>query len=543
MPTIYHHPLTSSIEVDTEFDSTKIPVKYTTSTQESVYTIVSDAIFIGDSNTQSITFTANNFTNINFREEGCDSEGRTLNLEEIYNLKSAFDIDEDKITFKVDVYFDNKVTFNGDSIFNGKAQFKNPHYIIFEETGENLEEYISNHDWTFTNTITFSGADKINVNDDTTLEDYVENKIIEKGRIQIKVVDELPQPGESGVLYLIADIDETGESFYKEYLWITKDSKYELIGTTKINYSDLIQKNKNNELPQFEKEKWIKFNGKPGIMFDNKFYLFDSLLSEDGETTVGDEKYVKLKDNNVLEGEIGLTFNGQFFSFESLYNTEWTGPNFITNKSDIIVEDENRILVCTIENEESLKIMTDSEDYIILDAQCIDQNSTQWVEIDYLEREGRCGAYLSFTPSMQPAYAWFIVKTMNITDAADSGGSVKDVAIFLRNNKEIKPKSGVSSNSFKYKTSPTGIYTYLPENNLIITVSTGIVNLFITHSSFTILDAHLISSTGLSKISGFSNNEIAMTIDQSHDGYDWLALKVLNKDSGNVFYRSIKITK
>ena len=35
MPTIYHHPLTSSIEVDTEFDSTKIPVKYTTSTQES----------------------------------------------------------------------------------------------------------------------------------------------------------------------------------------------------------------------------------------------------------------------------------------------------------------------------------------------------------------------------------------------------------------------------------------------------------------------------------------------------------------------------
>lgn len=546
MPTIYHHPLTSSIEVDTEFDSTKIPVKYTTSTQESVYTIVSDAIFIGDSNTQSITFTANNFTNINFREEGCDSEGRTLNLEEIYNLKSAFDIDEDKITFKVDVYFDNKVTFNGDSIFNGKVQFKNPHYITFEETGEDLEEYISNHDWTFTNTITFSGADKINVNDDTTLEDYVKNKIIEESRFQIVICkDGLPEEGEEGIMYLVPKEDETGETYYEEYIWLKEDEKFELIGSTKVKYGDFIQKNDNNSLPQYSKEEWTKFNNKPGIMFDGKFYLLEYLESEDGETIGLDERYVKLHECNSLEGETGLCFNGQFFSFESLYNKEWAGPDFITDKEGITVDDnDDGILICTVGNEDELKIMTESSDYIIIDAQCVDQNTNQWAEIDYLEREGRCGVIMSFTPSSAPASAWLIVKTMNITDAVDAGGAVKDIAIFLRTNDTINPKSGsTTGESFKYKKSPSGIYTNLPENELVIDITTDIANLYITHSSFILLDAHLVTQNGLSQITGFSNNEIVLNIDQTETGCDWLALKVLNKTSGNTFYRSIKINK
>ena len=73
MPTIYHSQLTSSIETDTTFDSDKSPVKYDTSSQSSVYTIVSDVIFIGDKNTESITFTANSFENVLFKEDGCDA--------------------------------------------------------------------------------------------------------------------------------------------------------------------------------------------------------------------------------------------------------------------------------------------------------------------------------------------------------------------------------------------------------------------------------------------------------------------------------------
>lgn len=200
MPTIYHHPLTSSIEVDTEFDSRKIPVKYTTSTQESVYTIVSDAIFIGDSNTQYITFTANKFVDILFKEEGCDSKGRTLTVEELYKIASTFNVDENKITFEIPVVFDNDV------YFNKKAYFYEPTDIIFQKNNENLEEYISNHAWTFTNTITFSGADKINVNDNTTLEDYVKNKIIEEGKLKIVICkDGLPEKGEEGIMYLVPE--------------------------------------------------------------------------------------------------------------------------------------------------------------------------------------------------------------------------------------------------------------------------------------------------------------------------------------------------
>lgn len=540
MPTIYHHPLTSSIEVDTEFDSRKIPVKYTTSTQESVYTIVSDAIFIGDSNTQYITFTANKFVDILFKEEGCDSKGRTLTVEELYKIASTFNVDENKITFKIPVIFDENVYFNAQAIFN------EPTDIIFQKNHENLEDYISNNNWTFTNTITFSGADKINVIGDITLEDYVKNKIIEKGRLQIVICkDGLPEEGEAGLMYLVPKKDETGETYYEEYIWVKEDGKFELIGSTKVKYGDFIQKNDDNTLPQYSKEEWKKFNGKPGVMFDGKFYLFKYLESEDGETIGLDDRYVKLHECNSLEGETGLCFNGQFFSFESLYNKEWTGPDFITDKEGITVDDnDDGILICTVGNEDELKIMTESSDYIIIDAQCVDQNARQWAEIDYLEREGRCGVIMSFTPSSAPASAWLIVKTMNITDTADAGGAVKDIAIFLRTSDTINPKSGTATGeSFKYKKSPSDIYTNIPENELVIDITTDITNLYITHSSFILLDAHLVTQNGLSQITGFSNNEIVLSIDQTQTGCDWLALKVLNKASGNAFYRSIKINK
>ena len=49
------------------------------------------------------------------------------------------------------------------------------------------------------------------------------------------VVDELPATGVKGVFYFIPKSDSTNENnIYEEYIWITADNKYELVGSTAV---------------------------------------------------------------------------------------------------------------------------------------------------------------------------------------------------------------------------------------------------------------------------------------------------------------------
>ncbi len=55
-------------------------------------------------------------------------------------------------------------------------------------------------------------------------------------KISYKVVTELPETGESGIIYFVPPITRTTQNEYEEYMWI--DGAFELIGTTEIDLSD-----------------------------------------------------------------------------------------------------------------------------------------------------------------------------------------------------------------------------------------------------------------------------------------------------------------
>ena len=62
------------------------------------------------------------------------------------------------------------------------------------------------------------------------------------GKLKPKVVASLPATGESGVLYLVS-ADGSGKNLYNEYVWIEEETRFELLGQTKvdIDLSDYVQ--------------------------------------------------------------------------------------------------------------------------------------------------------------------------------------------------------------------------------------------------------------------------------------------------------------
>lgn len=56
--------------------------------------------------------------------------------------------------------------------------------------------------------------------------------------LSFEVVEELPQSGEEGVIYLVPNEDET----YTEYIWISDEERFELIGTTDVDLTNYYTK-------------------------------------------------------------------------------------------------------------------------------------------------------------------------------------------------------------------------------------------------------------------------------------------------------------
>lgn len=56
------------------------------------------------------------------------------------------------------------------------------------------------------------------------------------GGFDVQVVDELPEAGEQGVLYLVSN-SSSGTNIYDEYIWIESQTKYEMLGTTEVDIS------------------------------------------------------------------------------------------------------------------------------------------------------------------------------------------------------------------------------------------------------------------------------------------------------------------
>ena len=62
--------------------------------------------------------------------------------------------------------------------------------------------------------------------------------------LSFEVVEELPQTGEEGVIYLVPNEDET----YTEYIWISDEERFELIGTTDVDLTNYYTKSESDGL-------------------------------------------------------------------------------------------------------------------------------------------------------------------------------------------------------------------------------------------------------------------------------------------------------
>ena len=56
--------------------------------------------------------------------------------------------------------------------------------------------------------------------------------------LSFEVVEELPQSGEEGIIYLVPNEDET----YTEYIWISDEERFEIIGTTDVDLTNYYTK-------------------------------------------------------------------------------------------------------------------------------------------------------------------------------------------------------------------------------------------------------------------------------------------------------------
>lgn len=85
---------------------------------------------------------------------------------------------------------------------------------------------------------------------DTKIKEYITQKVGNAvGNItsfRFKVVTELPQTGEVGVVYLKALAEQESSNLYEEFIWV--DDSYEFIGTNEIDLSNYYTKEETNKL-------------------------------------------------------------------------------------------------------------------------------------------------------------------------------------------------------------------------------------------------------------------------------------------------------
>ena len=62
----------------------------------------------------------------------------------------------------------------------------------------------------------------------------------EKPNLSISIVDELPEVGQEGILYLVPSEDPELENAYDEYVWLPESETFEMVGSTAIDLSNMV---------------------------------------------------------------------------------------------------------------------------------------------------------------------------------------------------------------------------------------------------------------------------------------------------------------
>lgn len=61
-----------------------------------------------------------------------------------------------------------------------------------------------------------------------------------KPQMRVLVVDELPEVGDPTIIYLVPSDDGEAPNVYEEYIWLEDEERYEMIGTTDIDLSNMV---------------------------------------------------------------------------------------------------------------------------------------------------------------------------------------------------------------------------------------------------------------------------------------------------------------
>ena len=80
-----------------------------------------------------------------------------------------------------------------------------------------------------------SYADTVGTNTLNSAKTYVNNAVGKITSFELSVVSSLPSTGVKGTIYLVNASNGSGNDVYDEYIWIPGNSKFEKIGTTRID--------------------------------------------------------------------------------------------------------------------------------------------------------------------------------------------------------------------------------------------------------------------------------------------------------------------
>lgn len=77
----------------------------------------------------------------------------------------------------------------------------------------------------------------LNYQTGTEVQSAIDTAIAGITQFDFEIVQSLPQTGEKGVIYLVAN-SGSGTNIYDEYIWVSSSSSYEKIGTTDVDLSN-----------------------------------------------------------------------------------------------------------------------------------------------------------------------------------------------------------------------------------------------------------------------------------------------------------------
>lgn len=117
----------------------------------------------------------------------------------------------------------------------------------WNETNDQLPSFIKNKPTglsQFTNDTNFidnTVSNLLNYYNKTEIDDLIKDFV--KTGLEIKVVESLPETGESNILYLVKKTKKLSSNLYDEYIWIQESASFELIGDTSVNLKDYLKVN------------------------------------------------------------------------------------------------------------------------------------------------------------------------------------------------------------------------------------------------------------------------------------------------------------